>query len=218
MLRPVEPDIMKKPQGKIQAVPHWDVAIFILWCYGTKFLTTFVVVMVSYIGILTSHCDQICAVLDNCTCAFYYNPVILTESISMGGWDENEWTLLTARLIISFIILLHFVIISMGFIHRNHLVFQRSPHTNSSWIVTVFLLILMQCIYTLLMFNDIKETQEDFKEFDIPLWVIIFAAVSPISVFIVNELVKKHEIKVNERFLRRARLDFGTKLGMNSPF
>nr|XP_023017721.1 transmembrane protein 94 isoform X2 [Leptinotarsa decemlineata] len=218
MFRPLDPDIMKKPQGKIQAVPHWDVAVFILWCYGSKFLTTLVVVLVSYVSILTSHCDQICVVLGNCTCAFYYNPVILTESVSMGGWDENEWTLLISRLIISFLILLHFVVISMGFIHRNHLVFQRSPHKNLYWLTTVFILILVQSIYTMVVYNSVRATQEDFKEFDIPLWVILFAAVSPLAVCIVNELVKKHEIRVNERFLKRARLDFGTKLGMNSPF
>lgn len=82
--------------------------LFIIWCYGFKFLPTMAVVLASYIGILTSHCDEICAALGNCTCAFFYNPIVLTDSVAMGGWDENEWTLLTSRLIVSFIVLLHF--------------------------------------------------------------------------------------------------------------
>lgn len=34
----------------------------------------------------------------------------------------------------------------------------------------------------------------------------------------VNEFIKRQEIKVNVRFQKRARLEFGTKLGINSPF
>jgi hypothetical protein len=33
-----------------------------------------------------------------------------------------------------------------------------------------------------------------------------------------NEMIKRQEIKVNVRFQKRARLEFGTKLGINSPF
>ncbi|KAJ8953919.1 hypothetical protein NQ318_019159 [Aromia moschata] len=218
MVRPVDTEVMKKPQGKIQAVINWDSSIFIIWCYGTKFLPTMIVVLVSYIGILTSHCDRTCAVSSNCTCAFFYNPVILADSVSMGGWDENEWTLLTARLILSFIILLHFVVISMGFIHRNHLIYRRPPHSNMCWFTIVFILIVLQSLYTIIFFDYIKRTSEDNMRFQIPLWVIIFAGASPLGVLIVNELIKKQEIMVNKRFLKRARLDFGTKLGMNSPF
>ncbi|CAH1113628.1 unnamed protein product [Psylliodes chrysocephalus] len=218
MAKPIDKDVMKKPQGKNQNLTNWHAAVFILWCYGSKFVLTFIVVLICYIGILTSHCDQICTVLPNCTCAFFYNPVILTETVSMGGWDENEWTLLVARLIISFIILLHFVVISVGFIHRDHLFFQKSPHRNSYWLIAVFILISVQSLYTVLIFNNFKESQRRNIEFDIPLWVIIFGAISPLAVFIINELVKRQEIMVKERFLKRARLDFGTKLGMNSPF
>ena len=34
----------------------------------------------------------------------------------------------------------------------------------------------------------------------------------------INELVKRKEIKMEVRHQRRERLEFGTKLGMNSPF
>ncbi|XP_050510004.1 transmembrane protein 94 isoform X2 [Diabrotica virgifera virgifera] len=217
MARPLDQEVMKKPLGKNQNLTNWNAAVFILWCYGTKFLVTFIVVLTSYIGILASHCGQKCLVELNCTCAFFYNPVILTESVSKGGWDENEWTLLMARLIISFIILLHFVVISVGFIHRDHLVFQKSPHTNLYWLISISIVIIVQCVYSILVFRDIVNTQ-NVNKFDIPRWVIIFAAISPVAVLIVNEIIKRQEIMVKERFLKRARLDFGTKLGMNSPF
>ena len=37
-------------------------------------------------------------------------------------------------------------------------------------------------------------------------------------VVLLNELVVKQEIKVEFRYQRRERLEFGTKLGINSPF
>ena len=37
-------------------------------------------------------------------------------------------------------------------------------------------------------------------------------------VIAINEFVKRKEIKVETRHQRRQKLDFGTKLGMNSPF
>ncbi|KAJ8928345.1 hypothetical protein NQ314_019075 [Rhamnusium bicolor] len=205
MARPVNPELMKKPQGKIQAVVNWDGGIFILWCYGIKFLPTIIVVLVSYAGILTSHCYRraVSPISGNCTCAFFYNPIILTDSVSKGGWDENEWTLVTSRLIISFVILLHFVVISLGFIHRDYLIYRKSPHTNCYWLTTIFILFM-------------KGSWEPDEE--IPLWIILFSGVSPLGVLLVNEIIKKQEIMVNKRFLKRARLDFGTKLGMNSPF
>ncbi|XP_018571682.1 transmembrane protein 94 isoform X2 [Anoplophora glabripennis] len=218
LAKPVDQEVMKRPQGKIQAVVNWDGTIFIMWCYGTKFLPTIVIVLASYIGILTSHCEERCAMLGNCTCAFFYNPVVLTDSVSMGGWEENEWTLLTSRLIISFIVLLHFVIISAGFVHRESLIRRKSPLINLYWLAAISLLIVVQSIYTIVTFSIIKETPGKEAKFKIPLWVIIFAAVSPLTVLLVNELIKSQEIMVNKRFLKRARLDFGTKLGMNSPF
>lgn len=75
------------------------------WCYGTKFLPSIVVVLVCYIGILGSHCVEVCAITNNCTCALFYNPITASEET---GWKENSWTLLTARLVVVFIVLIHF--------------------------------------------------------------------------------------------------------------
>ncbi|RWS16658.1 uncharacterized protein B4U79_14915 [Dinothrombium tinctorium] len=52
----------------------------------------------------------------------------------------------------------------------------------------------------------------------IPVYVLIVGLLWPILLLIINSLIKRHEIKVYKRQQRRARLDFGTKLGMNSPF
>ena len=40
----------------------------------------------------------------------------------------------------------------------------------------------------------------------------------PLVQLVVTELVKRQEFKYNIRYQKRARLEFDTKLGMNSPF
>ena len=47
-------------------------------------------------------------------------------------------------------------------------------------------------------------------------WAVIGCSV-PLTAA-VNELIKRNQIKSNVRFQKRARLEFGTKLGINSPF
>lgn len=47
---------------------------------------------------------------------------------------------------------------------------------------------------------------------------LIVLLVSILVVLFIAELCKFYEIKTEKRAWRRARLDFGTKLGMNSPF
>ncbi|CAH0563701.1 unnamed protein product [Brassicogethes aeneus] len=217
MVKEVDPDVMKQPQGKIQNVSGWNVGIFILWCYGTKFIPTVLMVLVSYVGILSSQCAELCSI-KNCTCAFFYIPTFYPdESANVVGWPPDSANLYTARLVTVFIVLLHFVVISIGFVHRDYSVFRKLPNTNIAWLGAVFTLTLVQAFYVVVQYK-ITTPPQDEVNYVTPTWVIFFSAISPLCIFIINELVKRQEIKVNKRFLKRARLDFGTKLGMNSPF
>uniref|UniRef100_A0AAR5NZX1 Cation-transporting P-type ATPase C-terminal domain-containing protein n=1 Tax=Dendroctonus ponderosae TaxID=77166 RepID=A0AAR5NZX1_DENPD len=224
-MTPVDPELMKKPQGKIQASFRWNTSIFIFWCYGIKFLPTVITVLISYAGVLSSHCDQMCSEpfsdLGPCRCIFFYNPTgyrNISGGADVGGFEEGSWTLLTARLIVIFIVLLHFVVLSIGFVHRNSLIHRKSPQSNIIWLTTIFLLVFCQSLYTLITYRGLMNTEPHNTQFPIPLWIILFGSISPLGIFVINELVKKAEISSNKRFLKRARLDFGTKLGMNSPF
>ncbi|CAH1129293.1 unnamed protein product [Ceutorhynchus assimilis] len=223
-MTPIDPDVMKKPQGKIQAALRWDATFFILWCYGIKFLPTVFTVLVCYAGVLASHCDQMCSdpftEQGPCRCVFFYNPTFsnITSGDNVGGFEEGSWTLMTSRLIVIFIVLLHFVTISIGFVHRDSSIYRKWPHSNLMWIGTIFCLVSFQSIYTIISYRGLIGSEDHETQFPIPLWVILFGSLSPLGIFLINELVKKQENMANDRFLKRARLDFGTKLGMNSPF
>lgn len=74
--------------------------------------------------------------------------------------------------------------------------------------VAHFLLFICQVV-----FNEynLQEMNEKW-----PALIVLIASV--IVIGSVAELCKYYEIKKESRAHRRARLDFGTKLGMNSPF
>ncbi|CAG7831377.1 unnamed protein product, partial [Allacma fusca] len=52
----------------------------------------------------------------------------------------------------------------------------------------------------------------------VPIYSYIWGFVWVVILVALNELLRRQEIKINIRYQKRARLDFGTKLGMNSPF
>lgn len=54
--------------------------------------------------------------------------------------------------------------------------------------------ITIQCVYTVLQFNGVKDSVDESVQFGVPMWVIIFASISPIIVFVINEVTKSQEI------------------------
>lgn len=83
------------------------------------------------------------------------------------------------------------VVISVGFVHREHNIWARSPHTNILWVVAMVALVLLQAIYSFINVVDIPSAKQ--KYFD-PL-ILIFVFLSPLLTFAIAELVKRHEIK-----------------------
>lgn len=112
------------------------------------------------------------------------------------------------------------VVISAGFVHRSHLMWQRSPIRNRFWALVSLALILGQLLYNQLVLQvnlgSSKIPYEFLASLPLHIWVISF--MWPILVIGINLLVKLAEIKATIRQQRRARFDFNTKLGMNSPF
>lgn len=106
----------------------------------------------------------------------------------------------------------------MGFVHRCHLFWQKSPLTNKYWIWSSLGCLSAQtvfCIFEVLFF--VKDYSNRISL--IPgLLLIVSLVIWPLILLPLNAVVKRKEIKANNRQQRRARLDFNTKLGMNSPF
>ncbi|GJQ72359.1 hypothetical protein Trydic_g3444 [Trypoxylus dichotomus] len=216
---PVESDIMKRPQARLQVMFNKEISTYVLWCYGCKFLVLIIVIILTFAGTLSGYCTDFCA-MKNCSCILFYLPNFENTTNINNEWTdlEHSYTLLSSQNFTVVITVLHFLCISASFVHRHNLFLNRSPHHNLMWIIMVIIVSTMQIIHTTLSLTiSNKETDEDAALTTIHAFRI-FACFSPLITIIVNELAKREEIKANLRYQRRARLDFGTKLGMNSPF
>lgn len=97
---------------------------------------------------------------------------------------------------------------------------QRSPTRNHFWVTISLALIIGQLIYNQLVLQVTLSSSKIPYEFlaSLPLHIWVISFMWPVLVIGINLLVKRAEIKATIRQQRRARFDFNTKLGMNSPF
>lgn len=73
-------------------------------------------------------------------------------------------------------------------------------------------------VHSLLFICQVFFNDYNLEEMSVKWPALIVLLVSTLLIFFIAELCKYYEIKNEKRAIRRARLDFGTKLGMNSPF
>ncbi|XP_031353618.1 transmembrane protein 94 isoform X2 [Photinus pyralis] len=212
----IDKEMMKKPQGKKQICINFEVAVYILWCYCARFVLMVIIVVGLYAGCLTSFCYDICEVR-NCTCAYFYFPTY--KSGEKTEWYDYTPNISTTQDFCLVLIALHLFAISVSFVHRHYSIWSKSPHKNHTWMRVLILLSILQAIFSYFSFVSSVSDHQNYRDFTkIPLAILIFGFLSPLLSLAVNEIIKREEIKANLRHQRRVRLDFGTKLGMNSPF
>lgn len=141
-----------------------------------------------------------------------------TELWNGLGQSHIQALALAQDLNVFFLVLL-FVFMSSSYVHRLHLLWRKSPFANKSWIISVVVILLLQIIYFVL--SQVGWSQHASPVYhltDVPVPSVVILVLWPIFALAICELFKRRYIKERIRFQRRAKLKFGTKLGMNSPF
>ncbi|XP_049311275.1 transmembrane protein 94 isoform X5 [Bactrocera dorsalis] len=188
----VDPKMMNRATGKKQTEYDTKVFGFVIWCYGCKFIAPILIMIFAY-------------------CTFMAHPIELMDI------DEEKLHInLQIARIFSFLgILVHFVVISACFVHRDHSLWQRNPFRNHIWAFTCGCTLLVHVVICAVQIV----LQDNYFDEACGMWpAIAFLYGGSFISLAITEICKWQEIKVNTRYQRRARLDFGTKLGMNSPF
>lgn len=190
-----DPAIMKRATGKKQTTLDSRLIVFVLCCYGIKFSLVVLFLVISY-------------------CSFLSHPIEIFSDDEQE--DENlSQDLAVARSFILLGIIVHFVAVSSSFVHRDYTSFRRSPLGNLCWVAASAGLLLF---HTLTIVVQICTDDYYWEEMDRVWPIVLFLLLTASVTLALTEFFKWEEIKVNNRYIRRARLDFGTKLGMNSPF
>ena len=176
-----------------------------VWCYGLRFIIPLLAVSLSHLLSILSlkhhqisdedpdEDDDICPDPDQ----LCYDGV--KESLSIIS--DLNMTFITIYLTLT----------AVSFVSRTDHIWRYKPKRSWHIFAVSFLILSMQVIYFIVVSHN-------SGIHSVPFWSwLIHSVCCPLQI-ISNELVKRHEIKVNVRFQKRARLDFNTKLGINSPF
>nr|CAB3258538.1 uncharacterized protein KIAA0195-like [Phallusia mammillata] len=159
------------------------------------------------------------------TCYPFYDVTITSQGhISDTVELQREMTIMRrdVQQVAMFAFVLYISIISVGYVHRWRLITKHSPFTNKLWLFTLLIILVIQVVYS----TSVVFVQRSYTEatsqvmslgpYQVAVWVVLFAW--PLPCLACNELIKWREIRLWNRSQKRARLEFGTKLGMNSPF
>ncbi|KAM6963636.1 transmembrane protein 94 isoform 2-T2 [Tautogolabrus adspersus] len=220
--KPPDSTVMTVATGKnLDAIPRKTQNYF-LGCFLLKFGLTVCAYLLAFGFTLQEVClrSSNFTLADNTTANCLH---ILTESSSDRApqWflELSNGLLLTQKVMAGFLAL-HTVVISLSYVHRSQPLWRKNPFSNTWWSLTVPVVLLSQVVQATVDYQ-LWRNRQGFLVFnlrDIPLHAWLLVSVSPLLVVVVNEVVKLHEIRVRVRYQKRQKLQFETKLGMNSPF
>ncbi|XP_059804861.1 transmembrane protein 94 isoform X1 [Hypanus sabinus] len=212
--KPPDSSVMTMATGKnFLSIPKKTQQHFLM-CFLIKFSLTIFAYLVCFGFMLQEFCNKS---VNNTNCVSIMNSS--AEGAPMW-FDKYSNGLLLAQKVMAFFIVLHTVCISISHVHRSKTLWRKSPFSNLWWCLTLPVVLVSQIV---LLLVDLKlwknvDTQLIFDLYDIPLISWLLGFLSVILVVFINEVVKLHEIRVRDRYQKRQKLQFETKLGMNSPF
>uniref|UniRef100_UPI00398F64F0 transmembrane protein 94 isoform X5 n=1 Tax=Pristiophorus japonicus TaxID=55135 RepID=UPI00398F64F0 len=216
LMKPPDSSVMTAATGKnFVSIPKKTQQHFLV-CFLIRFSLTIFAYLVCFGFMLQEFCKKSSSLnITNCS------SIMNSSAEGASMWFDNYSNgLLLAQKVMACFIVLHTVCISISHVHRSKTLWRKSPFSNLWWCLTLPVVLVGQII---LVVVDLKlwkntDTPLTFDLQDIPLISWLLGFLSVILVVFVNELVKLHEIRVRDRYQKRQKLQFETKLGMNSPF
>ncbi|XP_026481591.1 LOW QUALITY PROTEIN: transmembrane protein 94 [Ctenocephalides felis] len=206
MAEKADSSVMRKATGKKFMKINIQIIIFILWCYGGKFIP-------AVLGVLLTYCS---AINNECKDTNMYNSTVqISNTINKLNIDDacNVDIIKFAQHLALLCIVLCLITISITFVHREHSIIKQSPINNLYWVGVIIFVFILHIVY---LFLNLTTSNIYYSATSWVAWTCCFC--TPLVVFFISEVIKWQEIETNSRYQKRARLDFGTKLGMNSPF
>ncbi|KAJ8363626.1 hypothetical protein SKAU_G00124570 [Synaphobranchus kaupii] len=221
--KPADSSVMSVATGKnLDAIPRKTQQYF-LGCFLLKFSLTVCAYLLGFGFTLHTVCSEAARVRpDNSTLSCAHILTVSSSDPDALQWfgDLSNGLLLSQKVMAGFLAL-HTVVISLSYVHRSQPLWRKSPFSNTWWCLTVPVVLLGQLVQATVDFQlwqDRSGNNVRFGLSDIPMLVWLLVSLSPLLVVLVNEAVKLHEIRVRVRYQKRQKLQFETKLGMNSPF
>lgn len=226
---PCDPQGTSMATGKNLKVISKQTVFFFLGCYCVKFCPSIVLTCICFGVSVAYFCNthipydgKMVSGLGPGDCWIFSPTEINMNATAPATVTEKlVWnsSITICQNLVAFLMVVYFVVISVGFVQRMHLLWDRNPFQNRYWALACIFVLVFQLIFGLVDIIAYAESSQVLSLLDtIPFFVWILAFAWPLPLMLINALIKRHEIKVSLRQQKRVRLEFCTKLGMNSPF
>lgn len=144
------------------------------------------------------------------------------ESSTWNGWRGiNEQGLWLAQDVTAFLFSLHLVIHSIRFVHRTSPIWRLYRYITWPYILSISLTVILQVIYFAVSQNVARNSNYVSGSFDlsaVPPYVWVVGILWCVPLIILHEVLKYRDRLLVVKLQRHLKLEFETKLGMNSPF
>ena len=141
------------------------------------------------------------------------------ESSLWNGWrGVNEQGLSLAQDVTALLFSLHLVAHSIRFIHRTDPLWRLYRHISWPYIASVSLAVFLQIVYTIVSQTLAYKSSTTYDMSVVPAYVWVVGILWCVPLVIAHELLKYRDRKLVVKLQRHLKLEFETKLGMNSPF
>ncbi|XP_042571911.1 transmembrane protein 94-like [Cyprinus carpio] len=216
--KPSDNSIMKVPTGKnLRFLPKKTLRLFVL-CLLVKFGLTVCTFLTCFGLMLHSFCLDINH-QDEDLC--HPASLLMNSTVWSPDWyGRHSDGLSLAQKVIAFLVLLNAMCTSISHVHRSAPMWKQSPLSNHCWCAVICIVPVLNASLAMVsrfMWHD-PDLHHMFCISDIPMASWVLGILWLIPLVFINEGIKLHEIRMRVRYQKRQKLQFDTKLGMNSPF
>ena len=208
---PNEEELKNKMMDKSNKlwIKHWRY----LFYFVCSFLSTAVLCLLLFAITL----DNICSEISDSDC----HPLLgdRNETSQWNGWqDRYSGGLLLAQNVTAFFLCCYLIILSFHFSLQIIPLRQFHHSLQLPWLVVVLVVLVLQVVFFTISIATAGSPDSQLKLSLVPVWVWPFGVAWAFVLVVIQESIKLREKKLMSHTQKHLRLEFGTKLGMNSPF
>ncbi|XP_046888146.1 transmembrane protein 94 isoform X4 [Hypomesus transpacificus] len=220
--KPPDSAVMTVATGKnLEAIPRKTQNFFLL-CFLLRYGLTVCAYLLGFgftLNQVCLHANNL-TLADNTTVSCFHLLTASSAADAPHWFEELSNGLLLSQKVMAGFLVLHTVFISLSYVHRSQPLWRKSPFSNTWWCLTVPVVLLGQLVQATVDYQLWRDRSSPltFDLGSVPMLAWLLGSLSTLLVVLLNEAVKLHEIRVRVRYQKRQKLQFETKLGMNSPF
>ena len=213
---PVDPVIQSQMPNRTRQV--WSDK----WLFLANLLTTFMPTTAIDLLLFALTVGAICSEQPNADCHPLLGDRNETQTSLWNGWrGDYEQGLIFAQDLVAFFITVSLVALSIRFIHRTNPLQNLWHFVSWQYLLTVTGTVLFQIVYFAISQSvtiNAYQRSQIARLSSVPWYVWVIGFTWPFLLLPVQELLKYWDKKALVKLQRHLRLEFETKLGMNSPF